>query len=344
MLQDHEKLFDFLLEKSNELTKAISSKEHLLKDCSEEVKLLVQDGNKEARKRNYKEAVDLFNKAMKIDPKFIAARTRIMKAYRADGRDLEAIGIGAVAFHLSKEPAVRCQIMDLMGLISRDIFELTKLQSHIEQALSFYSRGIREDKKDIGVRWNYICGAIAGAMDADGISEEDKEKFLNLAKHEQIDLVKVLRKGVPDGKYYIDNIISQAKDNFPKINIWWRGQLVELEEIRDFGEWIEEDSIYDEEKSKNKSKIRNMVLAITMMGALVGGGYSLDAEDSTKTKNETNGEFAIQLPNYHKFFEIKNFNNEAELVEIDRDWDKLAEIERDWDKLAEIDRDWKKYS
>jgi len=58
------------------LLKAINSKEHLFKDCSEEVKKLVHDGNKEARKGNYKEAVDLFNKAMKIDPKFIAARTR----------------------------------------------------------------------------------------------------------------------------------------------------------------------------------------------------------------------------------------------------------------------------
>ena len=331
------------------LLNAIDQHDHPLKSCTSEVQEIIKRGGEHGKRGEYEQAINCFSQAAEIDTKYIGSQLRLIKAYKNTGHDAKALFTGGIAIKMSTDSTIRCQLYDMMGQIAKGLFERDPTIQHLDDAIGFYHEAMYENQEDLGPRWNLFCAYLDGAqcLSIDEVTRRDWEQK---ARNTCSDVISFVDCNRGETLEYIGQLVSYARANFPSGD-WWVAKLRTLEETADRLKWVEKKVERKQVNTNFYFLLRKALLvsifAVMMIGLpadqAAGVGFTplptiqselLKSDQGSVQKQIPDSVFENQLPVH--VFEINDQENSKslDLVEIERDWEKLAEIERDWFKLA----------
>ena len=329
-----------------ELINAALRGDHPLTRCTTQVQKLIQQGGRHGERGEYEQAIECFSRAAELDPKYIGSQLRLIKAYKHTGHHAKALFAGGIAIKMSSAPKIRCQLFDMMGQISKELFEQSPTVAHLDDAIEFYHSAILEDDDDLLPRWNLLCAYLSG-WQCQFVDEVTRRGWENKAKGICNEIVIFAGNNRGETQEYIGNLLADAHSRFPAGD-WWNSKLRDLEEISVRLNWAEKPQgrLVESNLSLRKALLVSvMALAITTGWPSAAGGASLvpvPTDQSVAMESEprvaSDGRIRDTVgngPPVH-VFEVRDQGDKKslDLVEIERDWQKLAEIERDWTKLA----------
>ncbi len=328
------------------LLNAILRGDHPLSRCTTQVKKLLQEGAIHGERGEYEQAIECFSRAAELDPKYIGSQLRLVKAYKHTGHHAKALFAGGIAIKMSSESKIRCQLFDMMGQISKELFEQSPTVEHLEDAIEFYHSAIFEDGDDLLPRWNLLCAYLYGWQCQD-IDQVSRGSWENKARGVCNEIIKFTGDNRGETQVYIGQLIADARSKFPTEE-WWNAKLGDLEEISARLYWVDrpQRGIVEANLSLRKALLVSvMALAITAGTLGTAGGVDQAPPPANQLETIEPAPRAVSGSLFDDtvgdgasvhIFEVTDQGNKKSLnlVEIERDWKKLAEIERDWSKLA----------
>ena len=327
---------------------AISQNDHPLSRCTSDVKKKLREGGEHGARGEYQEAIQCFRAAAELDPKYIGTQLRMVKVYKQTGHRAKALFAGGAAIQMTNDPEIRCQLLDLMGQVAKEIFVETPTIEHLDDAISFYHDAIRENEEDLLPRWNLLCAYLDGWR-CTSIDERMRRDWYERAKGSCTEVVAFTGNNRGESREFIHQIVTDAQQKFPEQE-WWKAQLQTLEEIANRVEWINLAEVKDVNADFSLKKA--LALCILSLALLLGGGEaaagtgdlaSPPAVVQSVAQSQPDAlvpplesmKLRTQLP-YFRVFDVKQNDGKKafDFVEIERDWKKLAEIERPWEVLS----------
>ena len=247
---------------------AITQNDHLLSRCTSAVKKKLREGGAHGGRGEYQEAIRCFKEAAELDPKYIGTQLRMVKVYKQTGHRARALFAGGAAIQMTNDPEIRCQLLDLMGQVAKEIFVETPTIEHLSDAISFYHDAIGENEEDLLPRWNLLCAYLDGWR-CELIDEGIRSDWYERAKGSCRDVVAFTGNNRGESKEFIHQIVIDGQQKFPE-HEWWKGQLHELQEIAKRVEWM--DVAREKDVNADFSLKKALALSILALALLLGGG------------------------------------------------------------------------